>query len=170
MTITQVPEVYFGKSLGIHIHMCLLNCFSCVWLFATLWTVVHQAPLSMGLILQAKILDWVAIPSCRGSSPPKDGTGVSFVSYIGRWVFLFFGVFLTTSATWEAHTCACLYVNDITWHKIAHTHTTLSYLYIYIYLSTCITTYTWFLYITISPSINYTPTFFFLLSSSMIKL
>ena len=89
---------------------------------------------------------------------------------VGVFVFLFF--FLTTSAPWEAHTCAYLYVNDITWHKIAHTHTTLSYLYIYIYIyiSTCITTYTWFLYITISPSINYTPTFFFLLSSSMIKL
>ena len=31
-------------------------------------------------------------------------------------------------------------------------------------------TYTWSHYITISCSINYTPTFFFLLSSSMIKL
>ena len=27
---------------------CMLNCFSCVQLFATLWTVVLQAPLSMG--------------------------------------------------------------------------------------------------------------------------
>ena len=27
---------------------CLLSCFSCVWLFETLWTVVHQASLSMG--------------------------------------------------------------------------------------------------------------------------
>ena len=36
--------------------------FSCVWLFATLWTVAHQAPLPMG-ILQARILEWVAMPS-----------------------------------------------------------------------------------------------------------
>ena len=28
-------------------------------------------------ILQARILEWVAMPSCRGSSPPKDRTCVS---------------------------------------------------------------------------------------------
>ena len=36
--------------------------FSHVRLFATPWTIAHQAPLSMG-ILQASILEWVAIPS-----------------------------------------------------------------------------------------------------------
>ena len=40
---------------------------SCVQLFATLRTVAHQAPLSMG-ILQARILEWVAISFSRGSS------------------------------------------------------------------------------------------------------
>ena len=35
--------------------------------FTTLWTVVYQAPLSMG-ILQARIPEWVAIPFSRGSS------------------------------------------------------------------------------------------------------
>ena len=35
---------------------------NCVWLFATPWTVPHQARLSMG-ILQARILKWVAMPS-----------------------------------------------------------------------------------------------------------
>ena len=35
---------------------CVLSCFSCVWLFVTLWSVDHQAPLSMG-IFQARILD-----------------------------------------------------------------------------------------------------------------
>ena len=39
--------------------------------FATPWTVAHQAPLSMG-ILQARILEWVAMPSSRGSSQPRD--------------------------------------------------------------------------------------------------
>ena len=28
--------------------MCMLSCFSYVQLFVTLWTVVHQAPLSLG--------------------------------------------------------------------------------------------------------------------------
>ena len=37
-------------------------------------------------ILQARILEWVAMPSSRGSSPLRDGTQVSYVSYIGRQV------------------------------------------------------------------------------------
>ena len=36
----------------------------------TLWTVALQAPLHG--ILQVKILEWVAIPSAKGSSPPRD--------------------------------------------------------------------------------------------------
>ena len=32
--------------------VCVLNRFSCVSLFATLWTVAHQVPLSMGLSRQ----------------------------------------------------------------------------------------------------------------------
>ena len=37
----------------------------------TPWTVALQAPLSMG-ILQARILESVAMPSSRGSSQPRD--------------------------------------------------------------------------------------------------
>ena len=37
----------------------------------TPWTVAHQAPLSMG-ILQARILEWVAISFSRGSCQPKN--------------------------------------------------------------------------------------------------
>ena len=37
-------------------------------------------------ILQARILEWVAMPSSRGSSRPSDRTWVSYVSYIGRQV------------------------------------------------------------------------------------
>ena len=36
-------------------------------------------------ILQARILEWVAMPSSRESSQPRDGP-ISYVSYIGRWV------------------------------------------------------------------------------------
>ena len=32
----------------VHIHVCILSCFSCVWLCVTLWTIAWQAPLSMG--------------------------------------------------------------------------------------------------------------------------
>ena len=37
-------------------------------------------------ILQARILEWVAMPSSRGSSWPRDLTRVSYVSCIVRWV------------------------------------------------------------------------------------
>ena len=45
---------------------------------ATPWTVAHQAPLSMG-ILQAKILEWVAMPSSRGSSQSRGRTRISCI-------------------------------------------------------------------------------------------
>ena len=49
--------------------MCLLSCFSGVRLFATPWTVAHQAPLYTG-ILQARILEWGAmIFPIQGSNP-----------------------------------------------------------------------------------------------------
>ena len=51
-----------------------------------------QAPLSMG-ILQARIPEWIAIPSCRGSSQPRDQTQVSCIA--GR----FFTIWATREAT-----------------------------------------------------------------------
>ena len=48
-------------------------------LFATPWTVARQAPLSMGT-LQARILEWVAVPSSRGSSQPSDQSQVSRIA------------------------------------------------------------------------------------------
>ena len=37
-------------------------------------------------ILQARILEWVAMPSSRRSSQPRDRTHVSYISCIGRWL------------------------------------------------------------------------------------
>ena len=45
-------------------------------------------------ILQARILDWVAMPSSRVSSQPGDRARISYVSALA-------GGFFTTSATWE---------------------------------------------------------------------
>ena len=39
-------------------------------------------------ILQARMLEWIAMPSCRGSSPPWDWTRISYVSCIG-WQSLY---------------------------------------------------------------------------------
>ena len=74
-----------GGFLGSWEICMLLSRFRCVQFFATPWTVARQAPLSMG-ILQARILEWVAIPFSRGSSQPRDGTCVFYVSCIGRQV------------------------------------------------------------------------------------
>ena len=46
-------------------------------------------------ILQARILEWVAISTFRGSSWPKDWTCISSISCIGRWILYHW-------ATWEA--------------------------------------------------------------------
>ena len=54
----------------------VLSHFSRVGLFVTLWTVAHPGPLCMG-ILQARILEWVATLSSRGSSQPREQTQVS---------------------------------------------------------------------------------------------
>ena len=37
-------------------------------------------------LLQARILEWVAMPFSRGSSRPRDGTGVFFVTYRRRQI------------------------------------------------------------------------------------
>ena len=72
------------KEMGILDHCtCLLRNLrlvaqSCPTLCAP-WAVVHQALLSMG-ILQARILEWVVMPSSRGSSQPRDRTYVSCIA------------------------------------------------------------------------------------------
>ena len=53
-----------------------MKSLSCVLLLATPLTVTCQAPLSMGFS-QARILEWVAISLCRGSSRPRDQTRAS---------------------------------------------------------------------------------------------
>ena len=58
---------------------------SLVQLFVTLWTIARLAPLSMG-ILQARILEWVAMPSSREPSQPRDGTRISHASCTDRQI------------------------------------------------------------------------------------
>ena len=74
---------------------CMLSDFSHVQLFVTLQTITCQAPLSMG-ILQARILEWVAISYSRDLSGP----GIKLVSLTS---FALAGRFFINNATWEAH-------------------------------------------------------------------
>ena len=62
--------------------------FNHVWLFATPWTVAHQAPLSVGFFRQ-EYWSGLTFPFSRGSSQPVfpwDWAHVSCVSCIGRWI------------------------------------------------------------------------------------
>ena len=58
----------------------VLSHFSRLQLLATLWTIAHQAPLSMG----SSRMVWVAIS--RGSSQTRDQTHISCISCIGRQI------------------------------------------------------------------------------------
>ena len=57
-----------------------------VGLFAALWTITHQAPLSIE-IFHARILEWVIMPSSKGSSLPMP---LKSPALAGRFFFFFF--------------------------------------------------------------------------------
>ena len=62
----------------------VLNCFSCVWLCNPMDCSPPGSPVHG--ILQARILEWVAISFLRGSFWPRDQTHVSYVYCAGRRV------------------------------------------------------------------------------------
>ena len=67
---------------------CMLSCFSHVWLCDPMDCSPPGS--SVPGILQATTLEWVAIPSSRRSSWPRDQTNVSGTSCIGRQVLFLF--------------------------------------------------------------------------------
>ena len=42
-----LPSTSFQLELKSYCSVCMLSCFSCVWLFETTWSIACQAPLSM---------------------------------------------------------------------------------------------------------------------------
>ena len=68
-------------------HMCVLSHFSCVWLFATLWIVVSQAPLFMGFSKQEY---WRGLPCPPPGDLPDPGIRIRI-----SCVFCFAGRFFT---------------------------------------------------------------------------
>ena len=69
---------------GGHRSVCVLVTQSCLTLCDTMDCSPPDS--SVHGILQARILEWVAIPFSRGSSQPRDRTWVSCISCIGRRV------------------------------------------------------------------------------------
>ena len=95
------PNLFIHLSVDRHMYyfhcgamLCaVLSCFSRVRLFAILWTVACQAPLSMGF-LQASVLEWVAMPSSGDLTNP----GMVPASLVSPSLA---GGSFTTSTTWE---------------------------------------------------------------------
>ena len=85
-------------------HVWVLSCVSRVWLFATLWTVAHQARLSVGFSSQEY---WSGLPC----SPPGDLShpGIEIASLHCRWI-------LYRWATREAQH------GKRSWHKLLEAH------------------------------------------------
>ena len=77
-----------------HLAMCVLSRFSCVQLFVTLWTIAHQAPLSMELSRQDY---WSVLPCPSPEDLPNSGTEPT--SLTSPEVA---DGFFTTNTTWEA--------------------------------------------------------------------
>ena len=74
--------------------LCVLSCFSRVWLYVTLWTVAHQAPLSIGFSRQEY---WSGLPFPPPGNLPNPGiepTSLASLALTGR--------FFTTNVTWKA--------------------------------------------------------------------
>ena len=75
--------------------VCTLSHFSCVRLFATLWTTACQAPLSSGFSRQEY---WSGLPCPAPWDLPHLGTETAFLMSPTLAIR-----FPTNSATWEAH-------------------------------------------------------------------
>ena len=91
---TGPPGRFLLDFLKPFLHVCMLSCQNGVQLFTTLWTVAHQAPLSMGFSRQEH---WSGLPG----SPPGDlsNPGIKPTSLMSPALA---AGFFTTNATWEA--------------------------------------------------------------------
>ena len=103
-TGTRKPSTTEASISLFSLYTYMLGHFSHVWLCNPM----DSSPLGASAhgILQARILEWVAIPFSKGSFQPRDWTWISYVSLAGR--------FLTTSATWEVESnLSCSFLSSI---------------------------------------------------------
>ena len=91
---------HIKRSVFIFVICCVvLSCFSCVWLFVTLWTVALQAPLSMGFSRQEY---WSGLPCSPPGDLPNPGIKPVFPASLHCRHILYHW------ATREAHPCYTL--------------------------------------------------------------
>ena len=95
--LLKLPLLLFGKTLdeafkaGSSLHAALLQ--SCPILFNSMDYSLPGS--SVHGILQARILEWVAMPLSRGSFRPRNWTHLLLLA----------GMFFISSTTWEVHPC-----------------------------------------------------------------
>ena len=82
----------YPESFSTCVHACVLSCLSHVQLFATLWTVACQAPLSIGFSRQEY---WSGLPCAVPGDLPDQGLNPHLESPVLA------GRLFTTSATWK---------------------------------------------------------------------
>ena len=90
----------------ISMHACMLRHFSSAQLFATLWNVAHQAPLSMKFSRQEY---WSGLPC-----PPSGNLPNSGVEPLSLRSLVLAGEFFIASTTWEAPLTSISSVNSDT--------------------------------------------------------
>ena len=81
--------------IDLTLRTCVLSRFSCVWLIANLWTIAHQAPLTMRFSRQEY---------CSGLPYLLQGVFLTQGPNLCLLCLALAGVFFTTSSTWEAQT------------------------------------------------------------------
>ena len=84
VTKSQTRLSDWTELIPVHQYACML-----IQLCLTLCDPTDCSPPGSSVhgILQARILEWVAMPFSRGSFPPRDRTRVSYISCIDRQVF-----------------------------------------------------------------------------------
>ena len=91
---------YFLYLLIFYLMYCVPSRFSCVWLCATLWTVAHQVPLSMGFSRQEY---WSGVPCPPAGDLPHPG-----ITPVSLKPPALAGSFFTSSAALEALSTSAL--------------------------------------------------------------
>ena len=86
--------------LSVHGHLVVCMCAKSLQSCPALCHPIDRSPAGSSVhgILLARMLEWVAMPSSRGSSWPGDWTHISYVCSL-------VGGFFSANATWEGFSC-----------------------------------------------------------------
>ena len=96
-------EVSLRKCICTSLCVGMLSHYSRACLFVTLWTLAHQAPLSMGFSRQEY---WSGLPFPPPGNLPDPGIQPAFLMFLALA-----GRFFTANSTWESHVSSvCTYI------------------------------------------------------------